>query len=494
LSFGALSYRFKQILERLVTEYTDHDALGLAELVRKSAVSPGELLEAAIARTELVNPHINALVTPMYSQARATLEAGIGSGPFAGVPFLLKDLRAQYAGVATTAGSPLWKDNVPEHDSELVVRHKRAGLVIFGKTNTPEFGCCPSTEGGLFGATRNPWNPTLSAGGSSGGSAAAVAAGIVPVAHGSDGGGSIRIPAACCGVFGFKPTRGLTPAGPEFGEAGSGLNAEHVITRTVRDSAAMLDATHGRALGDPYCGPTPERPFLDEVTREPGRLRVAMQRHAMSGAPVHDDCIAALEDCAQLLEGLGHHVEEAAPSYDVARVGSAFPLLIAANMQAAIDQHCEEQDVTVGPDKLENAIGILGQTAHTKSAAEMVRAVWAMHSTGREVAPFFERYDVLLTPVVATPPPPLGTLDTRTQDVQAYLDAVFAFIPFTALANIAGIPAMSVPLHWTASGVPLGAHFSAGFGRDGLLFQLASQLEQARPWGHRYAALDFTGR
>jgi Asp-tRNA(Asn)/Glu-tRNA(Gln) amidotransferase A subunit family amidase len=473
-----------------VNEYTTHDGLALAALMRDGEVSPAELLEAAIARAGRVNPRINALVTPMFEQARMRAAEAPGEGSFAGVPFLLKDLRAQYAGVPTTAGSRLWRDLVPDHDSELVARHKRAGFVIFGKTNTPEFGCCPSTEGRLFGAVRNPWNPALSAGGSSGGSAAAVAAGIVPVAHASDGGGSIRIPAACCGVFGFKPSRGLNPSGPDYGEAWSGLSVEHVVSRSVRDSAAVLDATAGPAPGDPYCGPVPPRSFLSETGREPGRLRVAVQRHALSGAPVHPACIEALEDCVRLLESLGHEVEEATPQYDVARIGAAYPLLIAANVQAGIDQYCEAQGITPGPDLVENVIGILGKTAHAKTAADMVRATWAMHATGRQVAPFFASYDVLLTPVVATPPPLLGTLDTSTSDVQAYLEAVFRFIPFTALANIAGIPAMSVPLHWTADGVPLGAHFSAGFGRDGMLFSLAAQLERARPWWHRYAGLE----
>ncbi len=473
-----------------MNDYTAYDGLGLAALVSEGKASATELLEAAIAQAEKINPRINALVTPMFEQARARAGQVPGEGPFDGVPFLLKDLRAQYAGVPTTAGSRLWRNLVPDHDSELVARQKRAGFVIFGKTNTPEFGCCPSTEGRLFGAVRNPWNLALSAGGSSGGSAAAVAAGIVPLAHASDGGGSIRIPAACCGVFGFKPSRGLNPSGPDYGEAWSGLSVEHVVSRSVRDSAAVLDATAGSAPGDPYCGPVPARSFLSETKHEPGKLRIALQRRALSGAPVHPACIEALDDCARLLESLGHSVEEAVPEYDVARIGAAIPLLIAANVQAGIDQYCETLGIAPGPDLVENVIGILGKTAHVKTAADMVRATWSMHAIGRQVAPFFARYDVLLTPVVATPPPVLGTLDTSTADVQSYLEAVFRFIPFTALANIAGIPAMSVPLHWTTEGVPLGAHFSAGFGRDGLLFSLAAQLERARPWWQRYAGLE----
>lgn len=466
-------------------DYADYDALGLAELVQNSSVSAHELLDAAIAEVERVNPGINAVVTQMYDQARAAIDSGLPDGPFTGVPFLLKDLRAQYTGVPTTSGSRLWKDRVASQDTELVARHKRAGLVIFGKTNTSEFGCCPSTEGTLFGATRNPWNTALSAGGSSGGAAAAVAAGIVPAAHGSDGGGSIRIPAACCGLFGFKGSRGINPAGPDYGEAWNGLSFEHALTRSVRDSAALLDATSGSAPGDPYCGPTADRAYLEEVSLAPPKLRVALQRHALSGASVHEDCVAAVDSTVQLLSELGHEVVEAVPSYDLDRTGAAYALLIAANVQAAIDEYCEQTGAEAGPQNIDNVIHLLGRTAHDKNATDMARAIWTMHGTGRQVAGFFNEYDVLLSPVTATPPPPIGTLDTSSDDVQAYLDAVFRFIPFTALSNIAGIPSMAMPLHWNDSGLPIGVHFMAGYGRDGLLFQLAGQLEQAQPWADR---------
>lgn len=468
-----------------MSDYENHDMLGLAELVRTGEATPAELLDEALRRVEERNPIVNAVVTNMHDQAVQAIESGLPDGTFTGVPFLLKDLRAMAAGVPSTAGSRYWVDNVPDHDSELVARHRRAGLVIFGKTNTPEFGCCPSTEGALFGPTRNPWDTSRSAGGSSGGAAAAVAARMVPGAHGSDGGGSIRIPASCCGVFGFKPTRGRNPAGPDYGEAWNGLSAEHAVTRTVRDSAALLDATSGPSPGDPYWAPQPERPFLDEVAADPGRLRFAVQRHALSGAPVHPDCLEAVDRTVTLLEELGHEVKEDAPSYDKARVGPAFPLLIAANVQAAIDQYTEQSGRAPAAGELENVIGILAADGHAKTAADLVRATWAVHATGRQVAPFFEDYDVLISPVVATPPPPLGTLDTTTDDVAAYIAAVFAFIPFTALSNIAGTPSMSMPLHWNAEGLPIGVHAMAGFGRDGLLFRLAAQLEQARPWADR---------
>ena len=472
-----------------MTEFDDMDALGLAGLVKQRAASPRDLLDHAIQRAAQVNPTINAVVTQMHEQAYAEIEAGLPEGPLSGVPFLLKDLRAQYGGVATTHGSRMFRDDVAERDSELVRRLKAAGVVIFGKTNTSEFGCCPSTEGGYFGTTRNPWDTSLSAGGSSGGSAAAVAARVVPAAHGSDGGGSIRIPAACCGVFGFKPSRGVNPAGPDYGEAWNGLSVEHALTRSVRDSAAILDATRGAASGDPYCGPTFERSLLAECARPPGRLRIAVQRTALSGAPVDPECIKAVDAGARLLESLGHTVEEAAPSYDHERVSAAFALAIAANVQGAIDQLGEKTGRTPDLAEVGNVIGVLAAIGHQKTAADMARAVWTLHRAGRAVGPFFEQYDALLSPVVATPPPKLGTLDTTSHDIQAYLGAVFRFIPFTALSNIAGIPSMAVPIHWRGDGVPIGIHFTAGYGRDGQLFSLAAQLEAASPWAHRKPAL-----
>ncbi len=468
-----------------MNEYAEYDAVALADLVRSGEARPEDLLDAALGTIAKHNPVINAVVTSMHDEAAAAIAAGLPAGPFTGVPFLLKDLRALYEGVPTTAGSSFLAGNVPDHDSELVRRYKAAGMVITGKTNTPEFGGAPTTEPRHFGPTRNPWNPDHSSGGSSGGSAAAVAARMVPAAHGSDGGGSIRIPAGCCGVFGFKPTRGRTPAGPDYGEAWNGLSAEHAITRSVRDSAAILDATAGPALGDPYSTPPPERPFLEEAERDPGPLRIAVQYAPASGAPIHDDCVAAVRATADMLSDLGHRVEESAPTYDAAAVGPAYRLLIAANVQAAIDEYAERLGRSPGPGELERIIEILAAEGRKSTAADMARAVWTMHRAGRAVAPFFETYECQLTPTVATPPPPLGLIDTMSDDVDAFLTTVFGFIPFTALANIAGIPGMSVPLHWNGAGLPIGVHFVSGYGRDGLLFQLAGQLERAHPWADR---------
>lgn len=463
-------------------EYLHYDATGLAELVARGECRPDELVELAIARIEATNPTVNAVIRPMYDEARAELDAGLPDGPFRGVPYLLKDLRASYAGVPTTSGSRFFHDHVPDHDSELVARYRRAGLVAVGKTNTPEFGGAPTTEGSVNGPTRNPWNLDHSAGGSSGGSAAAVAAGMVPVAHGSDGGGSCRIPAGCCGLFGFKPSRGINPSGPDYGEAWNGMSVEHVITRSVRDSAAVLDATGGPAPGDPYCGPTFEQPFLTSLDSDPRPLRVAVQTVSAAGNAAHPDCVAAVEDVARLLESLGHSIEEARPTYDAATAGAAFRLLIASNVNAAIQEHAARTGRDPGPADFERVNAKLIAEAAGASATDVIAAIWSTHRVGRAVAPFFEQYDVLLTPTVAAPPVPLGELDITSDDLDAYLAKVFGWIPFTALANQAGIPSMSVPLVWNDAGLPIGTCFTAGFGRDDVLFALAGQLERARDW------------
>lgn len=466
-------------------DYDRLDATGLAALVADGECTPRDLVETAIARIDATNPVINAVVRTMYDEAEATLAAGIPQGPFHGVPFLLKDLRAAYAGVPTTSGSRFLRDAVAPHDSELVARYRRAGLVILGKTNTPEFGGAPTTEGSMFGATRNPWNLEHSPGGSSGGASAAVAAGMVPAAHGSDGGGSVRIPAGCCGLFGFKPTRGVNPAGPDHGEAWNGLSMEHVISRSVRDNAALLDATAGPAPGDPYSAPAFERPFAEVARTDPPPLRIAVQTTSLSGIVAHADCIAAVESAVRLLEDLGHTVVEATPQYDNAGAGAAFRLLVASNVNAAINEHAVRIGRQPGPDDLEPIIAILAEEARQAGAADVIAAIWATHRVGRDVAPFFTEHDVLLTPTVAAPPIRLGELDITSDDVDAYLAKTFGWIPFTALANQAGIPSMNVPLYWNDDGLPIGTCFTAGYGQDGLLFRLAGQLERARDWTGR---------
>jgi amidase/6-aminohexanoate-cyclic-dimer hydrolase len=467
-------------------EYRACDALELAARVAGGDLTPEELLEAALARLEACNPRLNAVVILMVEQARAALSAGLPEGPFRGVPFLLKDLYQLYAGVRTTNGCRLFEDFVPDIDSELVQRYKGAGLVIFGKTHSPEFGITTTSESQLFGQTRNPWNPDHSAGGSSGGSAAAVAAGIVPVAHASDGGGSIRIPAACCGVFGMKPTRARVPLGPEVGEGWSGMSVVHAVSRSVRDSAALLDATHGAAPGDPYWAPPPARPFLPDVERaqrdRPGRLRIALQTESFNGSAVHSDCAAAARDAASLCEELGHVVEERSLQVDVEAVGEATRVIIGANLRASIEDRARALGRELRPEDVEAATWAMVQLAASAEAAEYARALKVIHGVGRRVAAFFDEVDLLLSPTMCIPPARLGELSLSTGDLMGLLGQLMATTGFTQLFNVSGNPAMSVPLHWNAAGLPIGVQFAGRFGDEATLFRLAAQLERARPW------------
>jgi amidase len=472
----------------LSVELAPYDALGLSELIAKKELQPAEVLEAFIERCERLNPAINAVVTKMYEEARRFVASEMPLvGPFRGVPFLLKDFKALYKGVPTTNGSRFFADDVASEDSDMVVRHKQAGFVIFGKTNTPELASNVSTEPVLFGPTLNPWNRERIAGGSSGGAAAAVAAGIVPLAHATDGGGSIRIPASCCGVFGFKPTRGRNPAGPNYQNAL--LNAEHGISRTVRDSAALLDATAGARIGDPFWAPPQTGPYQDEVATEPGPLKIAFSAVARSGAPVDPVCVRALEDAAHLCEELGHHVEEAALAYDGPGLGAAVRSIIGASAMASIRERSEALGRPPGPGDLELVIKDRVKLGDQATATDYALAFDTVHRTARQVGAFFDRYDVFITPTVAKPPPLLGTFDTNTTDVQAWLDQLWGFIPFTAVFNATGQPAMSVPLFWSDDGLPIGVQFAARFGGEAGLFRLAGQLERARPWAHRWPDL-----
>ena len=475
----------QQVTEQPALE--DMDALGLAHEVSSGSVSPEELLDDALQRIAAVNPSINAVVSVLEEEARAALKRGLPEGPFRGVPFLVKDLKAQVEGVLTTGGSNFLAatSSVADHDTTTVARYRRAGLLIVGKTNTPEFGCSPTTEPTLHGPSRNPWDLDRSPGGSSGGAAAAIAAGIVPAAHGSDGGGSIRIPASCCGLFGFKPTRGRVPTGPRNGESWNGLATEHALTRSVRDSAALLDAVSGGELGDPYAAPPQPDSYLDDCQLAPGRLRIAVAGTPASGVPVADECRAALDDAVKLLTELGHEVSEASPTYDVEGLGAAYRLVLAANMAAIVDEHAELVGREPQPGELEPVIANFIEEARGITGPEMTRALWTVQRTGRAVAPFFEKYDIMLSPTTATPAPLLGHLDMTTEDVDGYLSKLFAYIPYTTLANVVGAPAMSVPLYWTSEDLPVGVHAQAAFGRDDVLFRLASQLERARPWLQR---------
>ena len=465
----------------------DRDALGLADLVRRREVAATELVDSAIDAIERIDGRLNAVTAKLYDQARDRARRVNLDAPFAGVPYLLKDLRAACAGTPTSGGSALLRNAVAEYDSEIVSRQRRAGLICVGKSNTPEFGLTATTEPHAFGPTRNPWDLDRTPGGSSGGSAAAVAAQIVPIAHASDGGGSIRIPASCCGLFGLKPTRGRNPLGPDAGDVMNGLVVEHALTISVRDSAALLDATAGPDVGDPYWAPPPRRPFLQEVGADPGRLRVAFSAESRMGTPVAPECVEAVEATAKLLEELGHEVEHGVPDYDDRAFQSAFTTIWFSNLAATVDGLSQVIGRPVVEEDLEPFTWSLRCRGATHTAAEYVAAVAEIQMASRRVARFFDRYDVWLTPTVASPPPSLGYLHPGPgeTDLRPYGRRVREFVPFTQLANATGQPAASVPLHWTSEGLPIGVQFAAGFGDEATLFRLASQLEECRPWRNR---------
>jgi len=455
------------------------DATAQAQLVRNKEVQPIELVEAAIERIERLNPTLNAVITPMYDLARTRATGELPEGPFRGVPFLLKDIMASHAGVRMAMGSKLLQNFVPDHDSELVVRLKRAGLIILGKTNTPEFGILPTTEPKLFGASRNPWDIDRTTGGSSGGSAAAVAAGMVPMAHANDGGGSIRIPAACCGLFGLKPTRARNPMGPDFGDVFSGLVVEHAVTRSVRDSAALLDATAGPDVGDPYWAPPPERLFLDEVGADPGKLKIAFATRAASDVKVHADCVRAVESVATLCADLGHEVAEANLTLNAEMAQDAFNVLWSAGCGSTL------KALGSTKEQVEPLTWALKEISDKFSAADYIHALMTLQRISRDVARFFLDYDVLLTPTLAEPPVLLGTFDAPADNPLPAFERAAAFACFTPLCNMTGQPGMSLPLFWNEDNLPIGTHFTGRFGDEATLFRLAAQLEEARPWADR---------
>jgi Asp-tRNA(Asn)/Glu-tRNA(Gln) amidotransferase A subunit family amidase len=460
--------------------YEDCDALDLAQLVASGRAGPRELLDEAVARARSIQEPLNAMSQLFPERGRAAVDAGLPDGPFRGVPFLLKDIVAM-AGTTTRSGSRLAAKLPPaEVDATIVERFKRAGVVIFGKTTTPELGIAASTETSLTGTTRNPWDPARTPGGSSGGSAVAVAARVVPMAHGSDGGGSIRTPASCCGLFGLKPTRARNPYGPLAGEGWGSLAAHHVLTRSVRDSAAMLDATHGPAPGDPYCAPPVGGRFLDEVGRNPGPLKVAVQHRPFSGVPVDGECTAAVNSAARLLEELGHTVEEAMPELEWPELASAHWVLVATNLRLSVLLMTGGKEPP--PGALDSVVQEAVDFARSLPGEAYPRALRTIHLHGRRMAAFHARYDILMSPTTARPAVALGPQHTNHPDLKAYREAILGFSAFTSPANHSGQPGMSVPLYWTPDGVPVGVMFCAAFGNEALLFRLAGQLEAARPW------------
>jgi len=465
-------------------EYLKHDALGLAELVRKGETTADELLEIALARLEVVNPLINAVVDTFTDKARKEIAGGLSNGPFTGVPYLLKDLFIDLKGTKTTSGAVFLKDVVAKRDSTIAERYRKAGLVIFGKTHSPEFGSAPATESRLYGVTRNPWNTDYSAGGSSGGSSAAVAAGIVPAANGSDAGGSIRTPSATCGLFGLKPTRGRAPLGPARFDGGGGIATVHALTRSVRDSAALLDVVAGIELGASYASPVQVRPYLEEAQHDPPRLRIAVMTQPFTKDAVNADVLTSVADAEKLCEALGHTVEEATPSIDADLFAWTRKVLKAAaavtgihNSERALGRKATEQEFE--PNTWESYRQGLSLTAE-----DIMRAREAMFVLHRQVAEFMADYDMILTPATACGPFPVGTLGPVHVGPEA--DAGRRRLScFTALANLTGQPAMSVPLFWNDAGMPIGVQFWARFAAEDMLFQLAGQLERARPWFNR---------
>jgi amidase len=489
-------------------EYGEFDALGLAELVRRGEVTSTELLDEALARTAAVNPKINAVIHLMEGGARAAIATGLPEGPFRGVPFLVKDLMTAVAGEPMRRGSRLFKDYVPTEDEELTRRYRRAGLVIFGKTNTPEFGFTNVTEPELFGPTRNPWNLERTSSGSSGGSAAAVAARIVPAANANDGGGSIRTPASNCGLVGLKPSRGRNPTGPKAPDEWSGIIGEHVVTRTVRDNAALLDATAGDYAQQLMKLPAPERPFLDETTREPGRLRIAFSFDPGLAKTLHPENRAALEATVARLAGLGHDLVEVKLPLPIESFIENYAALVSAD--AAADLRSARS--LVGRDAtrrdVELPTWLLAKFGEAQSAADLTEALWSLQAFSRQWLAWSSAFDVLLTPTVGVPPMPIGAyrlpaatklalrvltalparalLSQRAKILEEFAD-VYAAAPYTMVANVTGQPSMSLPLHWTADGLPMGMLFTARTGDEATLFRLAAQLEQEMPWKDRRA-------
>lgn len=461
-------------------EYRRHDAVGLADLVARGEVSAAELLETALARTAEVNPKINAVVQLFPDRAQPTPE-----GPLAGVPFLLKDLGAALAGTPTTGGSRLFEHALASADSALVRLYKAAGLAIFGKTNTPEFGLWPVTESELLGPCRNPWDLSRTSGGSSGGAAAAVAAGVLPAAHASDGGGSIRIPASCCGLVGMKPSRGRVSFAP-LGEGWAGASIQHAVTRSVRDSATLLDIACIPQPGDPYFLPPPQTSFAEEARRHPGRLRIAFTAGALSGAPIDPECEAAVRDTAKLCESLGHTVEEVKVPGDLAAMQAAAAQVIGASVAANLDAEAERRGRPIEAGEVEALTMATYRRGKGVLGSDYVRGLAALHAYGRAVAALFETFDVLLTSTLGRPAIPLGWL---FEDRGQIAERLFAFMPNTQAFNNTGQPAISLPLAWSASGLPIGLQFVAPTGEEGRLYRLAGQLEQARPWFDKVAPL-----
>jgi amidase len=467
-------------------ELLELDALSQAEQVREGSVSAVELVDAAISRIEALNPVLGCVIIERFEQAREDAErvdAGQGSrGPFAGVPVLLKDCGQEIAGVVQIDGSRAHLPEPAAHDSYLAARYRRAGMIFVGKTSSPEFGNHSTTEPVVHGPCRNPWATSLTAGGSSGGAAASVASRMVAVAGASDGAGSIRIPASCCGVYGLKPSRGRISTAPQAGDTLFGLATVHAITRSVRDSAALLDISSGPVLGDTHWLQSPAGPFLDEVGATPGPLRIGVSTSHPVGADVHADCIAATEHTAELLSGLGHTIEEAAPQFETSAMTDSMLDVWAVGNAVWRDALADALGRPLEPDELEPTTWELIEHASRLSAADLTRALDHLEAAAWQIAAFFEEYDLWLTPTLAQPPLALGELNRSVGSAAGWWSYDMAFNPWNAIANICGSPAASLPLYWNRDGLPIGTMLTAPFAAEARLLSVSAQLEQAAPW------------
>ncbi len=472
-----------------MTDLARLDATAQAELVRTGEASPTELVEAAIARIEALNPEINAVIHALFEDGLEAAASELPDGPFRGVPFLLKDLGACFAGQPLHMGMKALKeaDFRAPIDAYLAQRFRAAGLVTIGKTNTPELGILPTTEPRAYGATHNPWDLDRSPGGSSGGSAAAVAAGMVPVAHANDGGGSIRVPAAACGLVGLKPSRQRISEGPLVGDLMSGLTCELVVSRSVRDTAAILDAVHGPAPGDPYVAPPPERPYVEELEADPGMLRIGLTTHSLTDVEATPRVVEAAHDAARMLESLGHAVEDSAPQgLDEFPLVETFLTRWMAGQAATLDQFSALLGRRLGPDDVEPLTWALAEEGRRRSASDYLAAVTMHQTMSRIVAAWYESgYDLLLSPTMGEPPTTLGAFDDSGDDPLAPIMRARLTVSFTALVNATGQPAISLPLIWSEDGLPLGVQLVAPLGREDVLIRVAAQLERAHSWAER---------
>jgi amidase len=466
-------------------EYSDYDAVGLAELVRNRDVTPAELVEAAIERIERHNPTLNAVVFKGYDDARRQARESLAEGPFRGVPFLIKDLGMPVAGWPRSSGSKFTRGAVDAQDGGLTTRYRASGVVLLGKTNTPEFGITGTTESAALGPCRNPWNPKHIAGGSSGGSASAVAAGIVPMAHASDGLGSIRIPAACCGLVGLKVTRDRNPNLPDGYDYAAGSVVDHVVGRTVRDSAVMLDATGYAEPGSPYSLPTKERLYAQEILRSPGRLRINWSSETPSGKPIDPEIQSALERTAEMLTHLGHEVVERGLGIDYRALFAARRAAGAANFAAGMARLADELGRQPKADELEPLTWSILKAGQGVSGADAFRSLQEMRMLNRKTLLAFEGIDVYLSPVLGTPVPEIGYMDPVKLDPQEVNKRQGRVFPFTPPFNFSGQPSISLPLEMDSNGLPIGMMFTSKYADEATLFRLAAQLEKEVSWHHR---------